>query len=73
MAYQQVFVPLLECRCDRVGTRPNGASDVLTCASAGGQCPCKPNVIGRTCNRCAPGSYGFGSAGCKGKDSCCLV
>ena len=60
---------LLECRCDRVGTRSKGASDVLTCASAGGQCPCKPNVIGRTCNRCGPGSYGFSSTGCKGQDT----
>eukprot|EP00794_Sanderia_malayensis_P006149 gene6149-6855_t len=54
----------LPCQCDRVGTQPNGTSDILICAAAGGQCPCKPNVIGRTCDRCAPGSYGFSSQGC---------
>ncbi|XP_065066667.1 laminin subunit beta-1-like [Rhopilema esculentum] len=55
----------LPCQCDRVGTRANGTSDILTCEAAGGQCPCKPNVIGRTCDRCAPGAYGFSSQGCK--------
>ncbi|XP_075825390.1 laminin subunit alpha-3 isoform X2 [Microtus pennsylvanicus] len=29
------------------------------CSPEGGQCPCRPNVIGRQCTRCATGHYGF--------------
>lgn len=43
----------LECRCDRRG------SQSYECAAFGGQCPCKPNVIGRTCTACRMGYYGF--------------
>ncbi|XP_036375311.1 laminin subunit alpha-3-like [Megalops cyprinoides] len=43
----------LPCNCDKIGaTGP-------TCAPVGGQCPCRPNVIGRKCTRCATGYYGF--------------
>ncbi|XP_015209136.2 laminin subunit alpha-3 isoform X2 [Lepisosteus oculatus] len=43
----------LPCGCDEAGaTGP-------ACAADGGQCTCRPNVIGRRCSRCATGYYGF--------------
>ncbi|XP_039591850.1 laminin subunit alpha-5 isoform X1 [Polypterus senegalus] len=30
-----------------------------TCEAFGGQCSCRPNVIGRDCSRCATGYWGF--------------
>ncbi|KFP91421.1 Laminin subunit alpha-3, partial [Apaloderma vittatum] len=30
-----------------------------TCSPLGGQCVCRPNVIGRQCSRCQTGYYGF--------------
>ncbi|NXI01440.1 LAMA5 protein, partial [Pachycephala philippinensis] len=30
-----------------------------TCSPLGGQCVCRPNVIGRRCSRCQTGYYGF--------------
>uniref|UniRef100_A0A669QW11 Laminin subunit alpha 3 n=1 Tax=Phasianus colchicus TaxID=9054 RepID=A0A669QW11_PHACC len=30
-----------------------------TCSPLGGQCICRPNVIGRQCSRCQTGYYGF--------------
>jgi methyl-accepting chemotaxis protein len=47
-----------DCDCNLIGSY---SSD---CSPIGGQCSCKPNVIGRQCDRCAPGSFGFGPAGC---------
>ncbi|XP_010217993.1 PREDICTED: laminin subunit alpha-5 [Tinamus guttatus] len=41
------------CRCHEVGARGS------QCEPFGGQCPCKPNVIGRQCSRCATGYWGF--------------
>ncbi|XP_066554307.1 laminin subunit beta-2 isoform X2 [Amia ocellicauda] len=49
----------LPCQCDPQGSVSS------ECDSRGGQCRCKPNVIGRRCDQCAPGTYGFGTAGCK--------
>ncbi|OAD54662.1 Laminin subunit beta-1 [Eufriesea mexicana] len=46
------------CECNPTG------SHSLLCESYGGICPCKPNVVGRRCDRCAPGTYGFGPEGC---------
>ncbi|XP_039693673.1 laminin subunit beta-1-like isoform X2 [Pteropus medius] len=34
------------------------------CALLGGKCPCRPNIVGHTCDRCVPGTYGFGPTGC---------
>uniref|UniRef100_A0A665X2H1 Laminin subunit beta-2-like n=1 Tax=Echeneis naucrates TaxID=173247 RepID=A0A665X2H1_ECHNA len=48
----------LPCKCD-----PQGSVSSM-CDARGGQCHCKPNVIGRRCDQCAPGTYGFGPLGC---------
>ncbi|XP_048452171.1 laminin subunit alpha-3-like [Rhincodon typus] len=43
----------LPCQCNGEGaTSP-------TCNPFGGQCSCRPNVIGRQCNRCATGYFMF--------------
>ncbi|XP_030319126.1 laminin subunit alpha-5 isoform X3 [Calypte anna] len=41
------------CQCHEAGARGS------QCEPFGGQCPCKPNVIGRDCSRCATGYWGF--------------
>ncbi len=51
------------CECDPTGSY-NG-----DCRALGGLCECKPNVIGRKCDQCAPGTYGFGPNGCQSKCS----
>ncbi|KAI6235067.1 Laminin alpha [Aphelenchoides besseyi] len=43
----------LSCDCN-----PKGSVD-FCCEEYGGECECKPNVIGRACDRCAPGYYNF--------------
>ncbi|KAH0617776.1 hypothetical protein JD844_016351 [Phrynosoma platyrhinos] len=43
----------LPCNCHR-----NGATNPM-CDPMGGQCHCKPHIIGRQCNRCQTGYYGF--------------
>ncbi|XP_016022014.2 laminin subunit alpha-3 isoform X2 [Rousettus aegyptiacus] len=43
----------LPCEC-----HPAGAVD-RHCSPEGGQCPCRPGVIGRQCTRCQMGYYGF--------------
>nr|XP_021501092.1 laminin subunit alpha-3 isoform X2 [Meriones unguiculatus] len=43
----------LPCEC-----HPAGAAS-RHCSPEGGQCLCRPNVIGRQCTRCATGYYGF--------------
>ncbi|CAM4582364.1 unnamed protein product [Lepidochelys olivacea] len=48
----------LACQCD-----PQGSTSSV-CQPVGGQCPCKPHVIGRRCDQCAPGTYGLGPSGC---------
>ncbi|GFO06368.1 laminin subunit beta-2, partial [Plakobranchus ocellatus] len=49
----------LDCDCDRTG------STSVECDPSGGQCPCKANVVGRRCDQCAPGTFGFGPNGCQ--------
>uniref|UniRef100_U3K7L1 Laminin subunit alpha 5 n=1 Tax=Ficedula albicollis TaxID=59894 RepID=U3K7L1_FICAL len=41
------------CRCHEAGARGS------QCQPFGGQCPCRSNVIGRECSRCATGYWGF--------------
>ncbi|KAM9785933.1 laminin subunit alpha-5 [Neosynchiropus ocellatus] len=43
----------MPCACHEFGTESE------TCEPYGGQCPCKPNVIGRECSMCATGYWGF--------------
>nr|XP_009664293.1 PREDICTED: laminin subunit beta-1 [Struthio camelus australis] len=49
----------LSCQCD-----PQGSLSSV-CDPSGGQCQCRPNVVGRQCDRCAPGTFGFGPNGCR--------
>lgn len=48
------------CQCDPQGSLSS------ECDPHGGQCLCKPAVVGRRCDVCAPGFYGFGPTGCQG-------
>jgi hypothetical protein len=58
------MISLSDCQCD-----PTGSVSAL-CSSLGGACQCKANVVGRRCDRCAPGTFGFGPEGCRGKEMC---
>ncbi|XP_075883000.1 laminin subunit alpha-5 isoform X3 [Nelusetta ayraudi] len=43
------------CNCSRPGVAsPDGNCDTIS-----GQCRCKNNVVGRQCDRCAPGFFGY--------------
>ncbi|XP_025834691.1 laminin subunit beta-1-like, partial [Agrilus planipennis] len=57
-----IFNGAFSCQCD-----PTGSTSKL-CNDHGGACSCKLNVVGRRCDRCAPGTYGFGPEGCKACD-----
>uniref|UniRef100_A0A8C1P6W4 Laminin, beta 4 n=1 Tax=Cyprinus carpio TaxID=7962 RepID=A0A8C1P6W4_CYPCA len=46
------------CNCHHVGAYAS------SCSKFGGQCQCKPNVIGRCCDSCTPLTYGLGPDGC---------
>ncbi|XP_008050704.1 laminin subunit beta-4 [Carlito syrichta] len=46
------------CKC-----HPQGSFG-SSCSPLGGQCQCKPHVVGRCCDRCSTGSYGLGHHGC---------
>ncbi|XP_061418868.1 LOW QUALITY PROTEIN: laminin subunit beta-2-like [Lethenteron reissneri] len=49
----------LPCQCNTQG------SSSTECNPVGGQCRCKPNVAGRRCDQCVPGTFGFGPSGCR--------
>lgn len=57
-----VFDGAENCNCNPTG------STSKKCEEFGGHCPCKPNVVGRQCDKCASGTYGFGPEGCKACD-----
>ncbi|BES91346.1 LamNT [Nesidiocoris tenuis] len=42
-----------ECKCNPTGSRSQ------FCEGNGGKCECKNKVVGRTCDKCAEGTYGF--------------
>lgn len=43
----------LRCGCHEAGAESD------TCEPFGGQCRCRPNVVGRDCTMCATGYWGF--------------
>lgn len=43
----------LPCACHEVGAESDA------CEPLGGQCRCRPHVIGRDCSMCATGYWGF--------------
>ncbi|XP_037317086.2 laminin subunit beta-1b [Pungitius pungitius] len=49
----------MECRCD-----PQGSLSAV-CEPSGGQCRCRPDVVGKNCDRCAPATFLFSPAGCR--------
>uniref|UniRef100_A0A8D3C1E3 Laminin, beta 2-like n=1 Tax=Scophthalmus maximus TaxID=52904 RepID=A0A8D3C1E3_SCOMX len=53
---------IISCQCEPQGSLSG------ECDRVGGQCRCKPNVMGQHCDQCAPGTYGFGVNGCTACD-----
>lgn len=58
-----VFDGAKSCDCN-----PTGSDHTSKCEKFGGQCSCIKNVVGRQCDKCAVGYYGFGPDGCKACD-----
>ncbi|XP_053552823.1 laminin subunit beta-4-like [Bombina bombina] len=59
-----------KCVCNPMGTHVNCSiyEEVgeCVCDKTTGQCPCLPNVIGTSCDKCAPGYWAFASGkGCQ--------
>ncbi|XP_055377658.1 laminin subunit beta-1 isoform X2 [Condylostylus longicornis] len=57
-----VYDGATSCECHPTGSKSKH------CELFGGHCPCKPNVVGRKCDMCAPSTYGFGPEGCTACD-----
>lgn len=57
------------CTCNLTGVLPAmcpGRDAACLCDPATGACPCLPNVVGTTCNQCAPGYWDLASGkGCQ--------
>ncbi|XP_076350667.1 laminin subunit beta-1-like isoform X2 [Tachypleus tridentatus] len=52
----------IECICNRLGTNHSAG----TCDKVTGQCHCFPNVVGQSCDECAPNHWNLGSGhGCE--------
>nr|XP_023685984.1 laminin subunit beta-1-like isoform X1 [Paramormyrops kingsleyae] len=49
----------LACQCDLQGSLSS------FCDPHGGHCLCHPNVVGKNCDQCAPGTFQFGPNGCR--------
>ncbi|KAG8508491.1 Laminin subunit beta-4 [Galemys pyrenaicus] len=59
-SFTSVFLLLFPAACQ---CHPQGSAGP-NCSPLSGQCPCKPLVAGRCCDRCSTGSYGLGPHGC---------
>ncbi|XP_015786767.1 laminin subunit gamma-1-like [Tetranychus urticae] len=57
------------CGCHKTGTlmvKDESGKDLALCDAQGGQCECKPNVMGRQCDQCIEGYWDIsGENGCK--------
>jgi hypothetical protein len=56
----------LSCGCYEPGTR----NDSMICNKVTGDCDCKPNVQGRSCNQCKPNTYNLTSENEDGCQTC---
>lgn len=53
------------CECYPVGTELNRDGAII-CDQSTGTCHCKPNIVGRNCDKCADGFYNLQSGeGCQ--------